>query len=93
MRKKKIEIGGGGDKKLIVLPLDENSKEISQILANDTARKILETLAEKPLSATEIADSLDLALTTVQYDIKKLQDAGLIRVVDTRASEKLKEKA
>jgi len=91
MRKKKIEIGGGGDKKLIVLPLDENSKEISQILANDTARKILETLAEKPLSATEIADSLDLALTTVQYDIKKLQDAGLIRVVDTRASEKLKE--
>ncbi|ODS40083.1 MAG: hypothetical protein A7315_09645 [Candidatus Altiarchaeales archaeon WOR_SM1_79] len=79
------------EKKIVVLPLDENSKEISQILANDTARKILETLAEKPLSATEIADSLELALTTVHYDIKKLQDAGLIRVVDTRASEKLKE--
>jgi len=49
----KIEIEDKG-KKIIVMPLDDNSKEISQVLANDTARKILSLLSDKPMTLTEI---------------------------------------
>ncbi len=45
----KIEIEDKG-KKIIVMPLGDNSKEISQVLANDTARKILSMLSEKPIN-------------------------------------------
>lgn len=76
------------DKKLVVLPLDDNSKEISQILSNDTARKILELLAEKPMTQTEIAANLLIPITTAQYNIQKLEKAGLIKVVGTKQSEK-----
>ncbi len=79
------------DKKLLILPLDEDSKDMAQILANDTALKILEVLSENPLSASDIAKKLDLGLTTVHYNIKKLNEVGLIEVVKTRWSKKERE--
>ncbi len=45
-------------KKIIVMPLDDNSKEISLALANDTARKILSLLSDKPMTLTEICAEL-----------------------------------
>ncbi len=53
----KIEIEDKG-KKIIVMPLDDNSKEISQVLANDTARKILSLLSERSMTLTEICAEL-----------------------------------
>ena len=79
------------NKKLLILPLDEDSKDIAQILANDTAMKILEVLSENPLSASDVAKKLDLGLTTVHYNIKKLSEVGLIEVVKTRWSKKERE--
>lgn len=47
--------------KLLILPLnDKNSRKITQIISNDTARNILETLASKPLSASELAEKLSI---------------------------------
>ncbi len=79
------------DEKLLILPLnDKNSRKITQIISNDTARNILEVIASKPLSASEIAEKLGIPLTTVQYNLDKLNDAGLVKVERTRYSEKMK---
>nr|QNO52006.1 hypothetical protein HGMICNAC_00008 [Methanosarcinales archaeon ANME-1 ERB6] len=79
------------DEKLLILPLnDKNSKKISQIISNDTARNILEAIASEPLSASEIAEKLHIPLSTVQYNLEKLNDAGLAKVERTKYSEKMK---
>ena len=79
------------DEKLLILPLnDKNSKEISQIISNDTARNILEAIASEPLSASEIAEKLRIPLSTVQYNLEKLNNAGLAKVERTKYSEKMK---
>ncbi len=59
-------------------------------MSNDTARNILEALASKPLSASEIAEKLGIPLGTVQYNLNKLNDAGLAKVERTKYSEKMK---
>jgi DNA-binding transcriptional ArsR family regulator len=79
------------DEKLLILPLnDANSKKISQIIASDTARDILDVIASAPRSASEIANNLAIPLTTVQYNLEKLFDAGLVKVERTKYSKKMK---
>jgi len=79
------------DEKLLILPLnDKNSKKISQVISSDTARNILEALASTPRSASEIAEKLGIPLTTVQYNLEKLYDAGLVKVERTKYSRKMK---
>ena len=80
-----------GDEKLLILPLnDKNSKKISQIISNDTARNILEAIASEPLLTSELAEKLRIPLSTVQYNLEKLNDAGLVKVERTKYSEKMK---
>jgi len=79
----------GDTEKLLVLSLgDEASKKISQAIANDTARDILNLVADEPLSSSTIAEKLEIPLTTVQYNIEKLTEAGLIDVKEKRWSKK-----
>ena len=79
------------EEELLILPLnDKNSKKLSQIISNDTARDVLEAIASKPLSASEIAEKLGIPLTTVQYNLEKLNDVGLVKVERTRYSKKMK---
>ena len=79
------------DEKLLILPLnDKNSKKISQVIASDTARDILEVIASAPRSTSEIAEQLGIPLTTVQYNLEKLYDAGLVKVARTKYSKKMK---
>ena len=75
------------DKKLVITPLDE-SKEVSQVLANDTCRKILDILSDEPMSTSLVAERLNLPLTTVDYNIKKLKKVNLIDVHHKRWSPK-----
>jgi len=82
----------GEDEKLLILPLnDKSSKKISQVISNDTARAILGVLSDEPLSISDIAETLGIPLTTVQYNIEKLMDTGLVKVERTKWSEKFKE--
>jgi DNA-binding transcriptional ArsR family regulator len=79
------------NEKLLILPLnDKNSKKISQVISSDTARNILDALASTPRSASEIAEKLGIPLTTVQYNLEKLYDAGLVKVERTKYSRKMK---
>jgi predicted transcriptional regulator len=79
------------DDKMLILPLGEESKIITQTIANDTARHILELLAETPMSTSNIAKKLDIPLTTAQYNIEKLMEAGLVVIEKTKYSEKGRE--
>jgi DNA-binding MarR family transcriptional regulator len=79
------------DEKLLILPLnDTSSKKISQIISSDTARDILGVIASAPRSTSEIAEQLGIPLTTVQYNLEKLSDAGLVKVARTKYSKKMK---
>jgi predicted transcriptional regulator len=80
-----------GDEKLIILPLGEESKKITQVISNDTARKIIELLADAPLSASDIAERLHTPLTTIVYNLENLESVGLIKIEKIKYSEKGRE--
>lgn len=80
-----------GDEKLLILPLGEESKKITQVISNDTARQIIELLADAPLSASDIAEHLQAPLTTITYNLENLESVGLIRVERIKYSEKGRE--
>ncbi len=80
-----------GDEKLIILPLGEESKKLTQVISNDTARKIIELLADAPLSASDIAERLQTPLTTIVYNLENLESVGLIKVEKIKYSEKGRE--
>ena len=74
--------------KLLVLPLGEDSKKITQVITNDTAREIIELLAEHSMSASDIAKKLNVPLTTVKYNIENLVEVGLAKIERIKYSEK-----
>ncbi|MCX9083363.1 MAG: helix-turn-helix domain-containing protein [Candidatus Methanoperedens sp.] len=80
-----------GDEKLLILPLGEESKKITQVISNDTARQIIELLADVALSANDIAQRLQVPLTTITYNLENLESVGLIKVEKIKYSEKGRE--
>ena len=76
------------DEKVLILPLGEESKKITQTLSNDSARQVLELLADEPMSASDIAEKLEIPLTTVKYNLDALIESGLITIKQTRWSVK-----
>jgi predicted transcriptional regulator len=74
--------------KLLVLPLGDESKKITQVITNDTARQIMELLAEHSMSASGIAKQLDVPLTTIKYNLENLVDVGLAKIERIKYSEK-----
>lgn len=74
--------------KLIVLPLGEESKKITQVITNDTARQVMELLADQPMSVSDMAHELDVPLTTIKYNIENLVEVGLAKVERIKYSEK-----
>lgn len=73
---------------VVVIPVNEDSKKIRQILSNDTSMKIMELLKKESLSASEVADKLEIPLTTVKYNIDQMVDHDLVRVQRIKYSEK-----
>ncbi len=74
--------------KVLILPLGEESKKVTKVLSNDSARQMLELLVDKPMSASEVSEELGVPLTTVKYNLDALIDAGLIKVKETKWSVK-----
>lgn len=65
--------------KIISLDLnDSRMKYISEIFGSESCKKILNLLAEKELTETDIAKELKMPLNSVDYNVKKLVQAGLI---------------
>lgn len=68
------------DDKFILMGLgDENSKKVAEVLQNKTARKILDYLGDvREASEKDISTGLGVALNTVEYNLKKLIEVGLV---------------
>ena len=66
-------------KSSIMIDLDDpRTEKIADVISNKTAKKIISILSEKELSEAEISDKLGIPANTVEYNIKKLDGAGLI---------------
>jgi DNA-binding transcriptional ArsR family regulator len=57
---------------------DPRMKHISEIFGSESCKKILNLLAERELTETEISKELKMPLNSIDYNIKKLVQAGLI---------------
>ena len=69
--------------KFILLGIDDKrSKDIAEVIGNPTCKKILNFLAdEKEASVTDISNALNVPLNTIDYNIKKLVNTGLVEKV------------
>ena len=77
------------DASVMIIPLsNDRLKKVAKALSNETAVAVLQKLVEKSMSATELAESLKLPLTTVKYSIDTLLEAELIKVERIKFSQK-----
>ncbi len=76
---------------LLVSLSDEKSKKLSQVISNDTARRILELLSRGKSTESEIARELAIPISTAHYNIAQLLAAGLVRSKEYHYSKKGKE--
>ncbi len=72
-----------------VLDLNDPAVEIlGSVLANETGRRVLASLASGPKSPSDIARELGLPLTTVKHHVDRLVSAGIARLVETSPGRK-----
>jgi len=78
--------------KFVLVSLKENkAKKLAQVISNESCRKILDYLAEKEATETELASKLEIPISTVHYNLQHLTDAGLVTVDEFHYSEKGRE--
>ncbi|MBI3051429.1 helix-turn-helix domain-containing protein [Candidatus Woesearchaeota archaeon] len=76
---------------LLVSLEEEKAKKLANVISNQACRKILDYLSGRDATETEIANSLDIPISTVHYNIKLLSEAGLVRSSEFHYSPKGKE--
>jgi DNA-binding transcriptional ArsR family regulator len=80
------------NKNFLLVSLEEKkAKKIAEVINNDTSRKIIDRLATKDATETELSKELNMPISTVHYNLKQLQDAGLVIVEEFHYSKKGKE--
>lgn len=67
---------------------EEQTQDALSALSAETARKILTELYDQPAAPAELREEVGTSLQNVHYHLDNLEDAGLIRQVGTRYSEK-----
>lgn len=70
---------------------DTKTKKLAETITSETSRKILNRLAEKEETEANLAQGLNLPISTVHYHLQKLQEAGLVKVEEFHYSEKGRE--
>ncbi len=69
----------------------EDAGELLSSLSSETARRVLTTLHDEPATASEVASRVNTSLQNARHHLNNLEEAGLVRVADTRYSEKGRE--
>lgn len=79
--------------KFVLMSLDEDENDkLTTLLSNKTAKKIVGYLSEHDeATQSEIAKELDIAISTVHYNLEQLLEAGLIEWEHYHYSQKGKE--
>ena len=66
-------------KNLLLLSLgDSRIKGISNVIGNESCRKILDYLSDKESTESELAKNLGIPISTVHYNLDQLMKSGLI---------------
>jgi DNA-binding transcriptional ArsR family regulator len=67
-------------KKFILMGVDDDSsKKVAEVLSNTTCKKILNYMSEaNEVSENDISVALGIPINTVEYNLNKLIDAGLV---------------
>lgn len=92
MKKSHESTGESMDKNFLLISLEEQkAKKIAEVISNDTSRKIIDFLTTKDATETELSKELKIPLSTVHYNLKQLQEAGLVIVDEFHYSSKGKE--
>ncbi|WP_306053064.1 ArsR/SmtB family transcription factor [Natronococcus wangiae] len=61
----------------------EDADAVFGALSSTTARRIYARLDDEPGTPSDVADSIDSSIQNVRYHLEKLEDAGLVEIVDT----------
>ncbi len=76
----------------LLVSLEQNkAKKLAQVINNDTCRMILDSLAKKDSTETDLANELRIPISTVHYNLQNLLEAGLVKAEEFHYSEKGKE--
>ncbi|MFB6143274.1 MAG: ArsR/SmtB family transcription factor [Halorientalis sp.] len=78
---------GQGEPRLLGLD-DEETDDVVEAISSETARALLARIHEEPRTPSELAEATDNSIQNVSYHLENLEAAGLVRVADTRYSEK-----
>ena len=79
-------------KNFLLLSLEDTKiKKVSNVISNDSCRKILDLLSVKEATETEIAQKLGIPISTVHYNLQQLLETGLISAEEFHYSTKGKE--
>jgi len=79
------------DDKIKVFASDDNLKALGELLSNESSRKIIKNLMEHQMYTNEIATKLDIRVSLVIHHLKKLEELGLLEIVDKKIKRKGKE--
>jgi len=80
------------EESFMLVSLEENkAKKLAQVISNDTSRKILDLLAKKDSTESEISKELKIPISTVHYNLKALIESNLVVVEEYHYSAKGKE--
>lgn len=71
---------GIGDKIEVFSNIDERLRFLGKLLNSDNSKEIMSLLVERELSSNEIAQQLHLSLPLVIHHLKKMNQAGMVRV-------------
>lgn len=74
---------GINDKIEILSTDDDRIKAVGELLSSDTGRSILKLLFNDQMTANQIAQKTDVSLPLVIYHLKKMQDAGIVKIAQT----------
>jgi DNA-binding transcriptional ArsR family regulator len=70
---------------------DDKIKKVSNVISNDSCRKILDYLANKEATESELAEKLGIPISTVHYNLQQLKQTELVESDEYHYSSKGKE--
>jgi DNA-binding transcriptional ArsR family regulator len=76
---------------MLVSLREDKAKKLAQVISNPTCIKILDYLAGRDSTETQIAKDLKVPLSTVHYNLQQLVDAKLVIIEEFHYSEKGRE--
>lgn len=74
----------GINEKIEILSTDDQRiKAVGELLSSDSSRTILKLLFNDQMTANQIAQKTEISLPLVIYHLKKMQEAGIVKVAQT----------